>query len=321
MHPILNLEKKLSKLKEPLLISFHDIADADAIASGLALKEFLKSKKPDLKCISLNSQARMILEKNKIHIPVVEGIEKYNSIVLVDVSDPEMLGSFKDRIEKFAKSKTLVTIDHHETLKKIKNASNFNYHATSCSEIINGLFKKTGRKPSKKTSLLLLLGIISDTHYFREAGVETFKNAGELLANSEVSYSKAIGMLKECKGKEHSENILDKIKTAFLKNGVAIAKADTNRTEVASILSEIAPIGIAVGNGRITIVQNSACSKLNVGTILKECAARFNGNGWGHENIGGCEIKDVEAALAWIMEKLESERLQSQGSSRATPSR
>lgn len=300
-----NLEKRLYKLETPILISFHAVADVDAIASGIALQELLKPKHPDLKYISLNTQSKKILKEMNRRIEKLESVDNYKSIVLVDVSDPEMLGVFQEDIKRFSKNKKLITIDHHETLKKIKNSENFLQYRTSCGEIIYDLYKKKHVKVSKQASFLLLLGILMDTHYFREADAETFKNAGELLTLSGRNYSDALHALKECGGEEHARNIIKTIKTTVVENGIAIAKAKTNRTQTASILSEITPIAIVEDGNKISVVQNSSCADFNIGMIMKECAKRFGGNSWGHENIGGCEVPSTEKAVLWLRQKLK----------------
>ncbi len=315
-----NLEKTLEKLKKPVLISFHSVADPDAIASGIALKQLL-SKNSELKQISLNTQSKKILKELEIKIEKLEQIEKYNSVILVDVSDPEMLGSFKEKFERFALKKTLVTIDHHETLKKIKNSQNYFNQSTSCSEIIYSLYKKKNLKPSKTTSFLLLLGLISDTNYFKEANPSTFQTASELLKNSGKNYFQALQSLKQCGTDEEAKNIIKAIKNTVVEDGVSTSKAETHRTQCASILSNLTPIAITQGNGKISIVQNTSCSNLNVGELVKKCAKKFHGNSWGHENIGGCEVQNTEKAVEWLKKKLKQERLQSQASSQATPSR
>ena len=316
-----NLKKTLEKLKKPILISFHSVADPDAIASGIALQQLLKSKNPDLKQISLNSQSKKIIKELEIKIEKLSQIEKYNSVILVDVSDPEMLESFEEKFKRFALKKKLVTIDHHETLKKIKHSQNFFSQSTSCSEIIYSLYKEKNLKPSKTTSFLLLLGLISDTNYFKEATPDTFQAAYELLKNSGKNYFQALQLLKQCGTDEEAKSVIKAMKSAIVENGVSTCKAETHRTQCASILSTLTPIAIAMGNGKISVVQNTSCSNLNVGELVKKCAKKFHGNSWGHENIGGCEVQNTERAVEWLKKELKQERLQSQESSQATPSR
>jgi nanoRNase/pAp phosphatase (c-di-AMP/oligoRNAs hydrolase) len=313
------LEETLEKLEKPVLISFHAVADADAIASGVALQQLIKPR-ADLKYISLNTQSKKILKELKIKIEKLDRIEKYNSIILVDVSDPEMLAGFKNQFEQFALKKKLVTIDHHETFKKIKKSLNYYSNATSCSEIIYSLYKKKNIKPSQTACFLMLLGLISDTDYFKEATPLTFQNASELLKNSGGNYFQALKTLKQCASDKQAENIIKALKKTIIENGVSITKTETHRTQCASILSNLTPLAIVQSKGRISMVQNTSCSNLNIGELAKKCALKFHGVSWGHENIGGCEVQDTEKAVEWLKKQLKRERLQSQNSSRATPS-
>jgi hypothetical protein len=144
-----------------------------------------------------------------------------------------------------------------------------------------------------------------DTHYFREADSETFKNAGELLKLSGESYSKALQSLKECASEEKAKNLIESLKNTVIESGIAITKAKNYRTQCASILSEITLLAIAYDEKKITIIQNSSCLNLNIGNIMKECAKKFNGNSWGHENIGGCEAENTEKAVQWLKQRLK----------------
>ncbi|NYZ75042.1 hypothetical protein H0O03_02140, partial [Candidatus Micrarchaeota archaeon] len=113
----------LLRLKGRTLISFHSLADVDAVASAYGLATLLPKaviRAPD----KPNSPSRRLLEALGAEVSVLgEGeLSGFDNCVLVDVSSAELLAGFGKAFRNFAKRKKLVCIDHHLHSKKIAGA-------------------------------------------------------------------------------------------------------------------------------------------------------------------------------------------------------
>ncbi len=294
------LLRELHSLKGATLITFHSLGDVEAVSSAIALSKFLKNvnavvKSPD----KTNSASRHLLQNlalPPLAILKSSELKAFDNMVLVDVANKEMLGSFGDEIKQF-KGK-IIAIDHHEHGGLLKNCHVFEFpQRTSCCEIVHDLYRISGRKIDSKTATLLLAGIIADTARFKTANRETFHAASQLLIASERKYEEVLSLSitnpdnSEVKAVQAS---LTNAKLVETKSGlIGVTQSNAFESKCALTLVEIGCVaGICYNKklGKIAMVKNGEdlrSKQINVGKLMKTTGKEMHGSGGGHESVGG----------------------------------
>lgn len=201
-----------------ILILCHRNADPDAICSSYALSSLLRHLKPDVEVEvaspeSVSRASKAILERFPMKVINDEpNFEESDVIFMLDTNTVQQLGEWGRRL--YEVSSPIIVIDHHaphpET-EKIAALSIYVESASATCEIIYGLFKEAGVKPSKDVAEALLLGIATDTKHFALARSSTFKIISELVdlgvdvqealqtLTMPVDISERIARLKACR--------------------------------------------------------------------------------------------------------------------------
>lgn len=186
LHKITNILKE-KEAKSALILCHHN-ADPDAICSSYALSKLLKHFRPeiDIKVASPESVSRIskaILEH--LHMSVLNekpSFERTDVIFMLDTSTIQQLGEWGKQIREV--HSPIIVIDHHaphpET-EKIVTLYIYQENISSTCEIIYGLFKEAGLKPSRDVAEALFLGIAFDTKHFTLANASTFKVIADLV--------------------------------------------------------------------------------------------------------------------------------------------
>lgn len=292
-----DLLKKLFSFKGKTLVSFHSIGDLDAVASALVLENVLQQKRVDceVKALdSINSASKTVLKK--LWLPEIEkaGALDYDNIILVDVSNPDLLGEKADEIARF--KGTLVAVDHHYHSNHLRNAYLFvNQKSSSVSEIIYAMSKLTRVKLSRKHALLLLAGILSDTAFFKSAKNETFKAVSELLDLGGANFREVVELTETRPGLSEKTAVLKCVSQArferFRESIIALGESPCYELGCASALVCIGADFAFVSNpkeARISAAK-AVSAKGNVGKIMEAVGKSFGGSGGGHEAVGGAK--------------------------------
>ena len=164
--------KDLLRYKK-IVIQCHDNPDADAIASGYALKWFFEKNNKDVRFIyrgryEIKKSNLMIMIK-KLEIPV-----EYAPFISDD-EDPDLLITvdcqYGEKNVTMTAAKNVAIIDHHRKLVDFpEKLANINSELGSCSTVIWKMLKEEGYDPNenKFVATALYYGLYTDTNRLSE---------------------------------------------------------------------------------------------------------------------------------------------------------
>ena len=154
-----------------IVITSHKNPDGDAIGSSLALYEYLRMKKHEVKVIIPNSApAFLTWLPNSEHIIIYQDdaklaqkvINESQTLFSLDYNAMHRAGDMKDVLEKFEGTKIL--IDHHLEPSNIFDLMYSTTKTSSTSELIYDLIERSGdvellaQAPQKPASFLTITG-------------------------------------------------------------------------------------------------------------------------------------------------------------------
>ncbi len=165
------MEFKLSELMEyeNIVIQCHDNPDADALASGYALKWYLKLKGKDARFIYSGkleirkSNLLKMIELFEIDVEYVKEMPAPDLLLTVDCQYGE------SNVTHFDAEKIAV-IDHHQVSRELPELSVVRSNYGSCSTVIYELLRNEGIdiNDDPKVSTALYYGLLTDTSNFVE---------------------------------------------------------------------------------------------------------------------------------------------------------
>ena len=182
--------QQLTKLKgKKVLITFHAFADVDAICSALTLKHYLGDGciigAPD----KMNEEARHIIDYFNEKVHQYKEVKDYDYLIVVDANAKSLLKHIKDE-------QPYLIIDHHKPEGEYVQGKHnvIENDATSACEVILQLIDDN--EVTSKMATCIMLGLITDTAFLRQATHNTFINLAKLVDKSELKYSEIIELLK-----------------------------------------------------------------------------------------------------------------------------
>ena len=307
---------KLKSLKGKTVISFHSIADLDAVASAVALQKLIKNSEiRSVDCV--NSQAKRTLKKLQIELkPFSEkelnNLNIWHNIIFVDVSNRELLSNLASHLHTFRGN--ILAIDHHTHNHEFKNAHVYiDSGKGAASEIIFEISKALKKKPDSKTSFLLAGGIVSDTAYFQSANSASLETVSRLLKIAKKELSELYSLIESHPDVSERIASIKSVQRAIYERigEVLLASSESSAFELncaSSLVKCGADFAIVLNRkeGKISCVKSRspAFSKLNIGELLKEVASSVSGSGGGHEFVGGANFpkQNGEKAVALSLE-------------------
>ena len=178
------MEKIIQAIKEheTFYIFGHIDPDGDCIGSQLALAQFLNQigKKPYL--FSKGKFERQEIKQFQSRFAnTFTPADKDGTVIIVDCSTPERTGFENEGINKF----TTIVIDHHSSGEVFGDFRYVKPQASACTMLILDLIEAMGKKPSKEVAELLMLGLCTDTGFFKhltETGAPAFEAAARLTS-------------------------------------------------------------------------------------------------------------------------------------------
>jgi len=304
----------LKSLRGRTLVSFHSLADVDAVASAYALTTLLPRaviRAPDRP----NSPARKLLQALGREVPLLEEgeLRDFDNCVLVDVSSAELLAGFGKQFQDFAKRRKLICVDHHLHSKKIKRAVHHSFpHRASCSEIIYEILCMSRKKVSDEAALALAAGIAADTAVFSSANSYTFSAFASLLKQLEqkkVTYAKVLEFANPAPDVSYKLSVAKAMQRAkFYEVGkgrerivIGVTQAHSFELYCAIALLQAADYAFAFNDreGRMSGARSRHNTQgASVGKIMEAAGKAMHGNGGGHETVGGASGKPELAAKA-----------------------
>jgi nanoRNase/pAp phosphatase (c-di-AMP/oligoRNAs hydrolase) len=312
-----------ANIQKRFLLTFHSIGDRDGVGSAVALSVYLKNSEVRTPDFITNNARRMLDQvgyKGKIDKASTKGID---IIVVLDANNLEALSSFKEDVKAF--EGTVVFIDHHllptQSDKKYLTFSDETYNSTA--SIIYDLMKSLGIGINKKTAILLLNGIISDSADFRNATAYTFKQVGELLDIANISYSDILEYFHENIPLHSRYDLINDIYSSKVeivgKYLLIYGQASMHANVVADIAMKLGADAslfwlISDKEASISARLRSPLDKklsIHLGRVMQSISKTLEGNGGGHPCAAGAygpnkEMigKAVEEALILIKKQL-----------------
>ena len=172
-----------------IVIQCHDNPDADALASGHAIKWYLKSKGISARFVYGGRQAisksNLVLMINRLGIKAdhVKQLDRPELLLTVDCQYGE------SNVTKFDADNVAV-IDHHQISGKLPEMSEIRSNYGSCSTIIYELFKMENIDINSDVNLstALYYGLMTDTNGFSEISHPSDKDLRDLakFSRSEI---------------------------------------------------------------------------------------------------------------------------------------
>jgi len=275
---------KIDKGKKTLIL-IHNNSDPDAIGSAFFLKNrfggvVATPGKPDKLGSNLLGYLSIELKYSMT--------DDYEQLIILDTPDPKQLEPFN-----FNENEALI-IDHHKT-KNWKTDVEY-FDRTSCAEVV--FDHVDPHKLSKKESVALISGIITDTSNLSRGNFKTFRCLSKILElddttlnevreiiSESMSYSEKIARLKGAERSSFCET-----------NGIIIAKSKVSSFE-SSVSGSLLGLGVDIaftgsqrndeylisGRAKENIIER----KFDIGSIFKELSEKYDElSGGGHEGAG-----------------------------------
>jgi phosphoesterase RecJ-like protein len=180
---LVNFIKTCSKF----IIVGHKEPDADCVGSQLALRSALsRMNKESIVCSAGPFKRAELKEYSGQFVTIPPDANKTNTkVIIVDCSVKERTGNINELINEFS----YAVVDHHATVTNMPSTSDapvyVDPNAPSCALLIYKLIIALGLELTEEEASLLLLGICTDTGFFRhltEKNAQTFEYAAKLIS-------------------------------------------------------------------------------------------------------------------------------------------
>lgn len=164
-----------------ICIAGHKAPDGDCIGSVMALYEFLKPFNKNLTvCIDgiIPFNYKTFVDEDVIAKEYDNN--EFDLLFLLDCSDAERLGKFKDVLKNAKKS---VCIDHHKTNESYADINIIDSSMSSTGELLYDILKTSGRQLTKQIAEYIYIAILTDTGKFSYSNTtgQTHKKTAELI--------------------------------------------------------------------------------------------------------------------------------------------
>ena len=178
------MEKIIQAIKKhsTFYIFGHIDPDGDCIGSQLALAQFLGQIGKKAYLYSKGKFDRLEIKRFQNQFSdTFTPADKNGIVIIVDCSTPERTGFENEGIDKFP----TIVIDHHSSGEVFGDFRYVNPMASACTMLILDLIEAMGEKPSKEVAEILMLGLCTDTGFFKhltETGAPAFEAAAKLTS-------------------------------------------------------------------------------------------------------------------------------------------
>lgn len=298
--------------KRPI-ITFHSLGDLDAVGSAIALARFLGKKAIIAPPDRPNSSARKLLLYTGTQTTLFSELKiaQNDFIIVLDSASPHLLAHL-------AGIKPDMIIDHHASFggeisakKEINDPT-----ASSTCEMLHFMLKPT----DPLSCMSLLLGIVSDSAYFKNASSRTFEAVSALLAHSGLSYSQIASLAVAPEALDERVEALRSCQSVSAdrvgQHIVATAMAKSHEAHFADVLvhlgADISFVGCAGEEARISArMRENLKGAVRLDRIMFEVGKVLGGSGSGHECAAGASggKENLRAALGICVKLAEQELL------------
>lgn len=302
------MEKIIQQIKEhsTFYIFGHTDPDGDCVGSQLALAMFLNQLGKKAYVYSKGRFERLEIQRFESQFAdTFAPVDKDGVVIIVDCSTPERTGFEAEGLDKFP----AIVIDHHSSGDEFGGFRYVKPQASSCTMLILDLIEAMGEKPSKETAYLLMLGLCTDTGFFKhltETGSDAFAAAAKLTAYG-ASPNKLYYDINGNKKAATLKLISKDLERAKLYLGGKLIITWETREDFKTIPREcrdidtvylllLATEGVKVaasvkedGDGKVTVGLRTRCEDIDLG----KAAAQLGGGG--HKKAAGCKVYNSNA--------------------------
>ncbi len=158
--------------RQPVLFC-HRSPDGDTVGAALGLARALRhlGQEPAVVCADPLPPSLHFLPGSATIATAVP--DDPDLLVTVDVSDLGLLGDVRADLERLRPGRTLLNIDHHASDTEYGDVNLVDTTAASTAEIVYDLVAAFPAPVDRDMAMLLLTGIINDTHSFQNANSTT----------------------------------------------------------------------------------------------------------------------------------------------------
>lgn len=169
------------------LLLCHHNADPDSICSAYAFKELAKALNPSVDAEIIltggaSSLSKRVMEALRIRAAEEASVAEASVLVVLDTATLRQLEEWGEEIARADAPR--VFIDHHAPHPMTTQLATLHLvdeEATSTCEIVYGLYRSYGVKPSACVAKAILIGIAYDSRHFTIGTAKTFRTVSELL--------------------------------------------------------------------------------------------------------------------------------------------
>ena len=311
------MEKIIRQIKEhrTFYIFGHIDPDGDCIGSQLALAKFLAQLGKKAYVYSKGKFERQEIKRFQSQFSdIFSPSDKDGAVIIVDCSTPDRTGFEEEELSKF----TTIVIDHHSSGLPFGDFQYIRPQASACTMLILELMEAMGKKPSKEIAELLMLGLCTDTGFFKhltETGAAAFETAAKLTSLGaspnklyfDINGNRKAGTLKI------TSRLLDRatlylggklmITWETLDDYAVIPRECREIDTVYMLLLAIEGVQVAASvkedtPDKVTVGLRTRCDNIDLGAA----AAQLGGGG--HRKAAGCKImnSNAEAVVKLLVE-------------------
>jgi bifunctional oligoribonuclease and PAP phosphatase NrnA len=296
-----------------ICIAGHKGPDGDCIGSVMALYELLKpTKKKFTVCFdgSIPYNYKSFVDED-ILAKEYDG-SKYDVVIVLDCSDMERLGKYKDILTN---TKKTICIDHHKTNMKFADINIINADISSTGELLYNIILSAGKDKdiTKKIAEFIYIAILTDTGKFSYSSTSsnTHKVASNLMEKG-INVSEIDNIIFNSKPSNVVKAYIDCISgiNLFFESKLGIASI-TQKTiiensvemgDVAGVVEFIREIKEVEVSCVLKEHKNSTKVSLRSKNNIDVSEVSLKYSGGGHAKAAGFEIsKDVETTKEIII--------------------
>ena len=296
------IEEAINKNKNFLILT-HVNPDGDALGSQLALRRILRSLNKNVYALAeerIPPMYKFLPDIDKIYTDYKRFKSRFDVVFILDCPTIARVG----KIESLISDSLIINIDHHPGRRKEMDIVFKDTNAAATAILIYKLFKNMKVKIDKKTALLLYVGIVTDTGFFRYANTnsEAYKISSELVKLGVVP-NEVNKQLYESESIKRLKLLGLSLETIRLYKGGKISTMETTRDMYAktggrpeytedfvNFPKSIKGVSIAVFFKEDTKTRTVKVSFRAKGKIDVDKIARIFGGG-GHPQASGCTLK------------------------------
>lgn len=290
-----------------LLVLCHSNADPDALASALSVKIAYPDKDVAICCDGLSKTSKHLLAYLGEDLGSLECDP--DSILVVDTSSPELLGSCMGMLEK---TDRLAMVDHHSSLAFSPSCS-YRRTATSNAELMWEVLSRPGDVRIRKA---LLTGVLTDTGHLRFATRHTFGAISEMLGD-DIVFEEIFMLLREDIDLSQKMALFKALQRMKI---IKVGDFTIAKTSVGTFESLVGRTILSIGADVVLIINEKKGKRIvarasrravdkgvDLSVIMADAGRLYGGDGGGHPPAAGLiNIEDFKKASNSILETITS---------------